>query len=152
VVDTKGSKISLTIRSVDMGSGSVKMAGTPAPEAPVIPTDWTVRASPGGGIFDTFTIEPYYHPIDRRYYPRVFEIHGDLSDPGNTAQVNGGFFLGTKNKLYGDYEVEGSDDEGKFTEEGVLSGTITLSPSAKFTMTAVSEDKRSKATLKGIPK
>ena len=57
-VDSKITKLSLTVHSVDMGSASVKMAGTPATAAPVIPRDWTVKVSPGGDILDTFTIEP----------------------------------------------------------------------------------------------
>jgi hypothetical protein len=150
VVDSKVTKISLTIRSVDMGSGSVKMAGTPAPADPVVPRDWTVKVSPGGGIFDTFTITQ-----PDAAYPRVFEMHGDMSGEV-TAEVSGGFFLGAMNKVYGEYSVVGEDNVGEFQEKGLLSGTITLSPKAKFKMTAVSDPdekgRRSSATLKGTAK
>ena len=127
------------------------MACTPLPADPVVPMDWTVKVSPGGGILDPFTIiQP------DAAYPRVFEIHGFMSNPEVTAEITGGFFLGVKNKVYGEYSVSGRDDVGDFSEEGLLSGTITLSPSAKFTMTAVSDPdergRRSRATLKGTAK
>lgn len=151
-VDSKVAKLNLTVRSVDMEGGSVNMAGASAPETPVIPRDWTVKVSPGGEILDTFTIEPY-HDDDGKFYPRVFVIYASIYDPRDdiTTEINGGFLLGAKNKIYGSYSVDGFDDGRPYREDGVLSGTITLSPSPKFTMTAISEDKRSKVTLSGIP-
>ena len=57
------------------------------------------------------------------------------------------------NKVYGGYDLDYFDDFGNpLHETGSLSGTLTLLPSAKFSMTAVSEDKRHRVTLTGTAK
>jgi hypothetical protein len=144
-IDLKLSKLNLTL----VGE-AIKLSGIPTPADPVIPKDWTVTA-PGGVLLNSFTIEPL---IEDRVYPRVFMFRGTRYDPVDkfTNVIEGGFFLGVKNKVYGDYSLDDFDDGTWYEEEGLLSGTLTPSPSAKFTFKAVSEDRRNKFTLKGIPK
>jgi hypothetical protein len=142
--------LNLTKLNLALPREAIKLSGVPTPADPVIPREWTVTA-PGGIPLDSFTIESL---IEDRAYRRVFMFRGSRYDPIDqvTDFIEGGFFLGAKNRIYGDYSLDDFDDGQWSSEEGLFSGTLTPSPSAKFTLKAVSEDGRNKFTLKGIPK
>jgi len=130
-IDSKITILSLTaVTEEEDGIVKVKLAGVPLPPVPEIPENWTVKVSGSAqGILDSFTISPYYDEDESKLYPRIFTFSGTTS--GDDVEVTGGFFLGQKNKVYGGYELNGVE-----YEEGLLSGTITLLPSAKFNFTA----------------
>jgi hypothetical protein len=142
--------LNLTKLNLTLVGEAIKLSGIPTPQDPVIPKDWKVTA-PGGVLLDSFRIEPL---VEDRFYRRVFMFRGTRYDPIDqvTNVIEGGFFLGAKNKVYGDYSLDDFDDGTPYEEEGLLSGTLTPSPAAKFALKAVSEDGRNKFTLKGIPK
>ena len=86
-------------------------------EEPVSPVDPTVKMTGGRkGTVDPLKIEPY--ELDGSIYPHVFKVSGPgLILEAGSIDMQGYFFLGLKNKVYGIYQFGGAT-----SETGVFSG------------------------------
>jgi hypothetical protein len=96
---------------------SINMRGSRLSEDPIIPTDRMAKMTGGRkGTIDPLKIEPYQ--LDNSIYPNVFKVSGPgfIFETGS-IDMEGYFFIGQKNKVYGIYQLGGATSEA-----GVFSG------------------------------
>lgn len=96
---------------------SINMRGSRLSEDPIIPTDRMAKMTGGRkGTIDPLKIEPYQ--LDNSIYPNVFKVSGPgfIFETGS-IDMEGYFFIGQKNKVYGIYQFGGATSEA-----GVFSG------------------------------
>jgi hypothetical protein len=131
-IDLSSKKLTLGLTTSD-GAAVFSLSGVRLPDEPVIPVQWVANLSgSASGNLTSLEIDPYQ--AGDELYARMFEFAGSGTlTGGGSIHMNGYFYLtsGTKNNVYGVYQI------AEKAEDGVFTGSLNLSGGTiNFTMTS----------------
>jgi hypothetical protein len=150
-VDKKISKLSLKFEDGPTGK-AIKL-----PSDPVMPSSWAATAKGGKAVLD-LTVDPLTHQDDLNLdFPhRMYSMTGPgITEDNLDIYIDGGFFLTSKSKAYGWYNVYDNTDplNQVLIEEGFFFGKVNLTPGrSSFSFKLTGYDPEDQSMSKGVLK